>query len=239
MGRRIWVLPVLLIPVLIVVSFPASVVAPRLDLPSSLTQVHGSIWSGGASWQQPGWQPLNLSWRWRGGRNWHWQAVGGTTRLEGLWRMGQATALPSLQGQLNIDRLDLIHWLGVAKPTGTLELALSDVELSGRGALQADGRAVWRQAALVGAVQESLGDIEIVVQDRPSAGEGLELAVRSLTPASVQVRGGIVLDQNRYHVDVWLRAASDRSDLTSALANIGELQPDGQVRVRASGGMGL
>jgi hypothetical protein len=240
MGKRLWLLPVLLIPVLIVASFPASVVTSRLDLPLNLTQVHGSVWSGGASWQQPGWQPLDLSWRWRGGRLWHWQADGGITQLEGQWQMGPTVTLPSLQGELSIDRLDLVHWLGVARPTGTLELALSDVKLSGSSVRHAAGRAVWREAALVGAVQESLGDIEIAVQDhRPSADHGLELAVRSLLPAAVQVRGNIVLTQGRYQADLWLRAASGRGDLTSALAGLGELQPDGQVRVRVGGALGL
>ena len=239
MAKRIWLLPILLIPVLIVISFPAAVVTPRLDLPSNVTQVHGSIWSGNASWQQPGWQPLLLSWRWHGGRDWHWQADGGSTQLEGLWRPGQATVLPSVRGQLNIDRLDVAHWLGVAKPTGILELDLSDVELSGRGAPSAGGKAVWRQAGLVGAVQASLGDIEIAVENSPSVTQSLQLAIRSLAPAAVQVRGSIVLDQDRYNADVWLRAASDRSDLTPALASIGELQPDGQVRVRVSGAIGL
>ncbi|MFP4277858.1 MAG: type II secretion system protein N [Wenzhouxiangella sp.] len=239
MARRIWLLPVLLAPVFIIATLPAALVVPRLDLPVAISQVRGSIWSGQADWQQPGWQPLTLRWRWAGGRDWRWQADDGQTALAGLWRPGPDTMLPHVQGRLELQRLDLVHWLQVARPVGVLELDLTDVVVRRGHGLQASGRVTWRRAGLTGAIQESLGDIEITVDANSAVDQGVLLTVRSLTPAVVQVRGTIGLDSERYQTDLWLRAAAGRGDLTSALAALGELQPDGQVRLRIGGRTGL
>jgi hypothetical protein len=241
MVKRIWLLPVLLIPVLIAATFPAAVVVPRLDLPPNLARIAGTVWSGSAHWQQAGWQPLDVRWRWQGGREWHWEASGGQTLLQGRWLLAssRSSSLPAVSGQLELDRLDLAHWLAIARPVGVLEMNLSDVVLTGSGGLQAQGQIVWRAAELRGAIQETLGDIEILIDDEEGNAEEINLTVRSLSPASIQVRGSIVLNAVRYDADLWLRAAPGRTDLTSSLAAIGELQPDGQVRLQLGGSTGL
>lgn len=237
MGKRVWLLlPAVLVLVLVVATLPAALLAPRLGLPAGVTQIRGTVWSGSAEWRQPGWQPLALSWRWRGGRDWRWQASGGQTALAGRWRFGPEPVLPQVSGRLELERLDLVHWLGVARPIGTLELDLADVVFAAGAAPRAQGRALWRQAGLAGAIQESLGEIELAIEQ---AEDGLRLRVRSLRPAAVQVRGAIELTGARYAADLWLRAASGRPRLTAALAEVGELQPDGQVRLQVSGRTGL
>lgn len=239
MVKRIWLLPVLLIPVLILMTFPAAVVLPRLDLPPNLARISGTVWSGSAHWQQAGWQPLDVRWRWQGGREWRWEASGGDTFLQGRWMPGNSTFLPVLSGQLELERLDLAHWLSVARPVGVLEMDLSDVVLAASGALQANGRMVWREAGLRGAIREALGDIEILFDHGDAGAEQIKLSVQSLSPAPIQVRGSIVMNAARYDADLWLRAAPGRGDLTASLAAIGDLQPDGQVRLRLGGSTGL
>lgn len=221
---------------LLVLTLPADLLVSRLDLPDGIGQVRGTVWSGSARWQQPGWHPLAVEWRWRGGRDWQWRAQGGATDLHGSLRPGRELSLPTVQGRLELERLDLVHWLALARPVGSLELNLDDVLFVEARAPQAQGRILWRDAGLIGAVQESLGEIEILV----SEGENdLELRVRSLAPAPIQVRGRITLDAVRYEADLWLRAGPDRPGLTAALSDFGELQPDGQVRIRIGGATGL
>jgi hypothetical protein len=239
MLKRIWLLPVLLIPVLIVATIPAAVVLPRLDLPANLVQIGGTVWSGRAHWQQAGWQPLDIRWRWQGGREWQWEASGGETRLQGRWRLGHSTVLPALSGRMEIGRLDLAHWLSIARPVGILQIDISDVVLDEPDALQARGRLVWREAELRGAIQETLGDIEIRIDEQAAGTENMNLIVQSLSPAPIRIRGVIAMNADRYDADMWLRAAPGRSDLTASLASIGELQPDGQVRVQLGGSTGL
>ncbi|NDY96458.1 type II secretion system protein N [Wenzhouxiangella limi] len=238
MGKRIWLLlpGFLVLLVLVAVTLPAALLAPRLDLPPGLTQIRGTVWSGTAQWRQTGRQPLALKWRWRGGRHWHWQASGGQTALEGRWQPGSKARLPEIHGRLDLDRLDLIHWLQIARPVGWLDLALTDAVLAAGRAPQAAGKVVWRQAGLAGSIQEPLGEIEILAEN---VDEALRLEIRSLQPASVQVRGSISFQASRYDADLWLRAAAGRPELTAALADIGELQPDGQVRLRIGGRTGL
>lgn len=234
-GRWLWLaLPALL--VLLVLTLPAGLLVSRLDVPDGIGQVRGTVWSGQARWRQSGWQPLVLEWRWRGGRDWQWQAQGGATDLQGSLRPARTLTLPVVGGRLEMERLDLVHWLGLARPIGELELDLRDVVLADGEPPQAQGRILWRRAGLIGAVQESLGEIEILLDDQ---GENLNLQVRSLQPAPIQVRGQITLEADRYNADLWLRAERDRPGLTVALSDLGELQPDGQVRVRIAGATGL
>lgn len=217
-------------------TLPARLLVMYLDLPGELGQAEGTVWAGSARWRQAGHSPLEVQWSWRPGRQWDWQAVEGPTDLRGRWRPGRDLELPVVSGRLALDRLDLSHWLAVARPVGMLELDLHNVELAGGHAPQAQGRVVWRDAGLVGAVHESLGEIELLVAPGQ---DGLVIEVQSLKAAPVQVRGRIDVDAERYQVDLWLRAARARPDLQRALADLGERQPDGQVRLRLSGRSGL
>lgn len=229
-------LALLAMVVIAVLTLPARLLVMHLDLPDELVQPEGSIWAGSARWRQAGQQPLEVDWSWRSGRQWHWQALDGTTDLRGQWRPGRDLDLPRIQGWLALDRLDLSHWLVVARPVGVLELDLHDVERRAGQAPHALGRVVWRDAGLVGAVQESLGEIELLLAPAP---EILVIEVRSLEAAPIQVRGRIDVGAERYEVDLWLRTAADRPDLRRALTDLGEPQADGQVRLRVSGRSGL
>ena len=196
----------------LILTLPASLMLQVFDAPEPLQRAEGTVWSGQARWMQPGQQPLPVQWRWRGGLLWEWQASDGATALEGLWRPSGELSLPELRGQLAVERLDLGQWLRVSRPVGMLELALSDVRL-------AEARPPRAQGEL-----------------RPiSLEQGLRIEVESLQPAPIMVRGEIRVEGDHYQLDLWLRAERARPELQLALRDLGEPQPDGQVRLQMRG----
>lgn len=221
---------------MLVLTLPASLVISAFDGSDRLVRPQGSVWSGQARWLQPGQAPLLIEWRWTGGRVWRWQAADGQTDLQGLWRPGPTLMLPQLQGRLAVERVDLAQWLRVSRPLGFLELALEDVELAGGVPPRALGEVLWRDAGLAGAIQEPLGLIRLQLA---SAENALRIAVESLEPAPVMVRGHIDIDAEIYRVDLWLRSERARPELQQALIELGELQPDGQVRLSLRGASGF
>lgn len=234
--RKILWLALLAIPVIVLVTLPARVVLPWLDVPEGFNQVQGTVWSGRAQWRQPGQSPIRLEWRWRGGRNWRWQAEGVDTHLEGGWQpVSAGLSLTDIEGRLGLERVDLDYWLVNARPRGYLDVAIDRAQLVEGQVPEIAGRVTWREARLEGAVHESLGEIGV---DLVHENGNQSIRVESLRPASVQVRGRIELDAERYQVDLWLRASSDRPDLVSQLSRMGEMQPDGQVRIQLRGMLG-
>lgn len=221
---------------MLVLTLPAALVINAFDESQYLSRAEGSIWSGQARWQQPGQQPLLVQWRWAGGRSWQWQASDQSTELRGQWRPGRSLMLPVVEGRLAVERVDLAQWLQVSRPLGHLELMLEHVELLDHAPPQATGEILWRDAGLTGAIQEPLGLIRL----RLNPHEGvLRVAVESLEPAPVMVRGRIDLDADSYRVDLWLRGERGRPELQQALIYLGDLQPDGQVRLQLRGATGL
>ncbi len=229
-------LAALLLTALLLITLPATLVLQAVDVSDRLVRPEGTLWSGQARWQQPGQPPLPIEWRWAGGRNWHWRASDGSTDLQGLWRPGRTLQLPTVQGQLAMDRLDLAHWLRVSRPLGVLELALEQVELAQGKAPQAKGEVVWREAGLAGAIQESLGQIRLQLHP---AGMELRMEVQSLAPAAIRIHGHIVMDAQHYDLDLWLSSDPARPELQLALLDLGQAEPDGQVRWRLRGATGL
>lgn len=237
MRRLLWLL-VLVVPVLIIVTLPARVVVPRLEVGENVRHVQGTLWKGRAVWRQPGFVPLDIDWAWDGGRRWKWHARGAGVDLEGHWlpRPG-ATLLNDVAGRVDIERLDAHAWLLNARPAGQLAVDIRRALVADGSVPQIDGRLVWENARLEGTVHESLGEVTVELEARP--GQDSQTAqVASTKPGAVQVRGAIELGQKRYEVDLWLRASSDRSELLRQLVWLGEPQPDGQVRIRLDGGLG-
>jgi len=226
---------VVVVIVVVVLTLPAAVVAPRFDLPADLGRFQGTVWTGQARWMQTGQEPVAVHWRWAAGRRWHWQARGPGVALDGDWRPGNGVHLRAVAGRLAVERLDLSSWLLFARPTGQIELALDRVVLIAGQRPRIDGRAEWQEAGLQGTVQESLGRVEV---EFASDGEPTRAIIRSLEAAAITVRGTLEFDSSNYHLDLWLRAAAHRPDLTRQLGQLGEPQADGQVRIRLSGATG-
>ena len=232
--RKVIFLAVLAIPIILALTLPVSLIAPLLDLPPGLDRVRGTVWSGNARLQQPGQVPLNLTWRWQGGRHWQWQAADGQTDLRGRWRPSTVLVLEDIDGRLELDRVDLGHWLLATRPTGYLQLSMLQAELPSGEVPRLVGTVVWEEARLEGSVHERLGRIGI---DFEPDDQRLQAKVSSLEPAPIRVRGSIEADADRYEVDLWLRASADRPDLAREIGILGERQPDGQVRLRLSGAL--
>lgn len=235
MRKLLW-LALLAVPLIVVVTLPARVVVPHLAVGEDVRDVAGTVWQGNATWQQPGYLPVDLNWDWAGGRVWRWLAEGQGVDLEGRWRAAAGgTHLGEIVGTVSMDRLDARLWMVNARPLGDVELDIARAVLSDDRPPEIDGRIVWRNARLTGAVHESLGEITV----RLDGGDGRQLAkVESTQAGAVQVSGDIELGVERYTVDLWLRAASDRPELMRRLAWLGEPQPDGQVRIELSGALG-
>lgn len=227
--RWLLLLIVIALPVLIVITLPARVAVRALNadlLP--LEQIGGTVWRGRAVWSaQP---PLQLTWRWRAPLRWQWTLVGPDTDVSG--RLDPAPGglqLSDISGHLPVERLDLADWLPFTRPEGRLDVDLSSLTLRGREFTRAAGRMIWEDARLSGAVDEYLGRIEL----RLDEDHGVRAQVRSLDPVDVVVRGHLQLDGNAYAADIWLQAR--RPEVQRSLARMGEVQPDGQVRLQQEG----
>jgi hypothetical protein len=235
MRKLLW-LVLLAVPLVVVLTLPARMVVPRLEVGQDVRDVQGTLWGGQAVWQQPGTVPVDIQWDWSGGREWTWQARGVGVDLDGQWVLrGGATELKDVTGRIDMNRLDVRTWLMNARPRGFVELDVPSAVLFEAQPPEIDGRLVWRDARIEGTVQESLGEITV----RFDAGEdGQQARVESTEAGALSLRGTIEVGTERYNVDLWLRAAADRPDLLRQIAWLGEPQPDGQVRIQLSGALG-
>lgn len=235
MRKLLWLI-LLAVPLVVVVTLPARVIAPQLPIGEDVRDVQGTLWSGEAVWQQPGFAPLDVQWRWTGGRSWSWQALGPGVALDGRWRLrAGVTELADVKGTIEMHRLDARMWLVNARPRGHVELDIAGAVIAEGMPPEIDGRLVWRDARLEGTVQESLGEITVRLD---SGQQGQQARIESTRQGAIQVRGDIELGAERYDVDLWLRADADRPELLRQIAWLGEPQPDGQVRVQLSGALG-
>jgi hypothetical protein len=233
--RKILILAIIILPVIVLLTLPVRAVLPLFDLPDGLGQVQGTLWSGQANWNQPGHPPLQVAWRWSGGRDWLVEVTDPGTHLEGRLRPGGALHLVDLSGRVELDRVDLAHWFRNTRPTGHLEVDLDEAYLEPGEIPRLRGQVIWADARLEGGVHEHLGRVAIELEP----GSEHQLArLRSMDTAAVILRGEVRADEHEYRADLWLRASPDRPDLTRQLAGLGELQPDGQVRIELRGRLG-
>ncbi len=233
--RKILILAIILLPVIVLLTLPVRTVLPLFDPPDALGQVRGTLWTGQTSWNQPGHGPLRIEWRWSGGRDWLLEVTDEATHLEGRLRPGGGLHLVDVTGRIELDRVDLAHWFRNTRPAGHLEVDLDEGQLVSGEIPRLQGRVVWADARLEGGVHEQLGRVAIDLEPGPE----YQLArIRSLDTAPVLIRGEVRTDEHQYHADLWLRASSERPDLTRQLAGLGELQPDGQVRIQLRGMLG-
>lgn len=235
MRKLLW-LVALAVPLVIVLTLPARVIIPTMEIGDDVRNVQGTLWGGEAVWQQPGVAPLDIAWDWSGGREWTWQAKGVGVDLDGRWRLRAGTTeLTGISGRIDMNRLDVRTWLINARPRGYAELDIARALIAEGRPPEVDGRIVWRDARLEGTVQESLGEITMTLDP----GDGGQLArIESTEPGALMLRGTIELGAERYDVDLWLRASADRPELLRQIAWLGEPQPDGQVRIQLSGALG-
>lgn len=250
MMRLGWLLTIGVVVVLVIVlaTLPAALLVQRVELPVPVSQVQGTIWSGEARLRPPAQSPLQLSWQWRGGAEWHWQltealavtsgeavgeAMGGVaTRLNGRWSATSPQQVTQVHGVVPLSRVDVLNALVVVRPTGHLEVAFEHVALPRGQPPRVRGQMIWAQAGLRGVVRESLGRVEMLFSDD----DAQRAQLRSMEPAVITVDGVIELTATTYDIDVWL-SADRQSRLTRQLAQWGEVTDDGRVRIAMSGAL--
>jgi len=238
--RRLLFIALAVVPVLVILTLPASLVIPRFDPPAALGQYGGTIWSGQARWRQAGQVPMNLEWRWTWPWRWRWEASDGVSRVTGLWRPAEGIDLAQVQGRLAIERLDLGAWLPLSPPQGLIEVNLDRARFHPDRAPELQGVAIWADARLAGVVQEDLGRIELRFEPREGAATDRQRAqIQSLMPAAVLVDGSMEFAADAYRLDLWLQASPDRPELAGQLGALGERQADGRVRLQLQGQLGL
>jgi hypothetical protein len=229
------VLVLVAVPIIVLLTLPVAVLLPLANAPEALDQPRGTIWSGGASWTQPGHAPLKIDWRWRGGRRWNWRAEDSLTRLAGHWRPGRGIQLSDVQGEVALDRVDIEAWLPGSRPRGRLSVNLPAVVLVRGHSPRIEGRLVWENARLDGALHEELGRIEVRLSATP---ERQRASIRSLEPAPIQVDGQIEAGVRDYELALWLTPAPGRDDLARELSRLGPLDEQGRAHVQLRGALG-
>lgn len=233
--RRIIVLALLAIPIVVLLTLPVSVLLPLANAPETLDQPRGTIWSGGARWHQAGHAPLRINWRWQGGRDWHWRAEDDQTRLTGQWQPGSGFRVTDLAGELALERVDIEAWLPGSRPRGRLVVNLPSVELVRGRSPRIEGRLIWENARLEGALHEELGRVEVEL----SASDDLQRAqIRSLDPAPIQIEGQIEAGVGGYELELWLTPAPGREDLARELARLGPADAEGRTHIQLRGALG-
>ena len=107
---------------------------------------------------------------------------------------------------------------------GDLDIAIANARLRGPWPESANGTARWRNAAVAGAAQAELGDLEATFA---SAADGsIGGAVRDLG-GPLQLSGTLRVNAGSYDADATLRARDGNARVNEALRYIGEPQADG------------
>lgn len=224
------------LPMVILLTLPARIVTAPFDLPDAVGTVHGTVWNGTTSWQQPGFAPMAVNWNWSPPASWQWQATDGESRLSGyLQPHGLGIVLTALRGELALARVDIDRWLPDTRPRGRLHVDIARMRLGGREPPVIDGRVLWLDASLIGAVEAQLGTIELFLE---SGNREQAAQFRSLEAGEVEVNGEILLTGGRYELHARLTPLSGDPELARQLAWLGRPEDDGAVHIRFNGHTG-
>lgn len=225
----------IMLGVIVTATMPASVVRDitgvGADLP--LRQVRGTPWSGSADYMQPDHEPVSVRWSWQPVTTWNWTAESEDVNLVGAYSPGtRVQTFGHVSGDVAIRRFDVAEWLPGIRADGTVDVALSDLDLTDGRITAVSGDLVWREARLTGAANADLGRIRARFGE---TADGLRADLDSLDSAEITVDGHITLRDRTYTIDVWLQTAPDRDDLARALKPFGEVQADGRIRITHEG----
>ena len=235
--RLIWVF-LLVVPLGIVATLPASLFLPNEEGAVEFQQVTGTIWSGQARLKLPQQSPLPVSWRWGGGLTWDWSIASRDLAIEGQWRPSNRDRLENISGEVNIQYLDVAKWLVVIWPEGQLILDVSYVEFEPGIALAASGQLLWQKARLAGLVNESLGDLIIDLRPHETLAGHTIADIQSNSRGAVRVSGELSSNSDRYQALIKLQPSAERLDLLPYLLPLGRFS-DGAIRIERSGQLGV
>lgn len=226
----------LLVAIVVVITCPAEFayrfVGDRLGA-VKLSGISGSIWQGHAgSVQVFGTSLGTLDWQLQAAPLLHGLATAHVA-LSG----GEITAsgdLASSSGDaIDISNATVHAPAHIAAPAldipalqllGDLDIDVAQAHLSGAWPQSANGTAHWRNAAVVGAAQAQLGDIEATFASAADA--TIKGTVHDLG-GPLQLEGTFRVNAGSYDAEATLRARDGNPQVSEALRYIGEPQTDG------------
>lgn len=236
--RRLIFVLVLLLAVAIVVAitcpaeFAYRFIEDRLGA-VKLSGISGSIWQGHASGVQVFATPLGaLDWELRVAPLLHGEAVAHLT-LSGGEITAAGTVASSSADAIEITDAAVQAPAHVAAPAldipalqlfGDIDVAIARARLHGAWLESASGTAHWRNAAVSGAAQAQLGDLDATFA---SAADGTINGTVHDLGGPLQVDGTFRVNAGSYDADATLRARDGNPQVYEALRYIGEPQADG------------
>jgi general secretion pathway protein N len=235
--RLFFVLVVLLvIAIVVAVTCPADFayrfVGDRLGA-VKLSGISGSIWDGHASSVQVFGTPLGaLDWQLQAAPLLHGIAAAHLT-LSGGEITGAADAASSPGDAIDISNATVHAPAQVAAPAldipalqllGDLDIDIAHAHLRSAWPESANGTAHWRNAAVSGAAQAQLGDLEATFA---SAADGAIKGTVHDLGGPLQLDGTFRVNAGSYDADATLRARDGNAQVSEALRYIGEPQADG------------
>jgi len=215
-------------------------VADRLGA-VQLAGLSGSIWQGhAASTQLFGMELGTLDWRLQAAPLLHGEAaahltLGGgaitasgdvTRHFDGAMQIGSATIQVPAQfaaPALDIPALQLL---------GDLQIDVAQALLRQAWPESANGTAHWRNAAVAGAAQAQLGDLEATFA---SAADGSINGIVHDLGGPLQLNGTFVVSAGSYDAQANLSARDGNAQVGEALRYIGETQADGSSLLKIHG----
>jgi len=232
----LFLVAILIIACVVAITCPAQfaygLIADRLGA-IKLGGLSGSIWDGHASSVQVFGAPLGaLDWQLQAAPLLHGIATahlalsGGEITASGDVSGGSggavevADAMVHAPAHLAAPALDI----PALQLLGDLDIAIAHARLLGAWPEAANGSAHWRNAAVAGAAQAQLGDLEATFA---SAADGsIDGNVHDLG-GPLQLTGTFRLNAGSYDADATLRARDANAQVSEALRYIGEPQADG------------
>lgn len=208
--------------------------------PLRLRDLHGTIWKGRANhvellgrdfgalrWK---FQPLPLL---RGEAAAHFALSGPVVTAHGDVRRSGATT--------ELDATVLRMPAGIAAPVlgipalqllGTIEVDIASARLDGVRLAAASGSATWHDAAVAGAAQARLGDLQATFAADGAA--GIEGTVRDLG-GPLELSGTFNASLGSYAAQARLAARDGNPQVAEALQYVGQPQPDGSRDLQIRG----
>ncbi len=238
MPKRLLIVFVILVALGIVATLPARLVLPSATTGFQFQNIEGTIWSGQAQLRLPQQAPLPMTWQWSGGFIWHWSVDSADLSLDGQWRISDRHSVSKVSGQLDVDYLDIAQWLVVIWPVGQIDVAIETIRWQAPDWLEIQGRLVWGSAAIEGLVNESLGDIEVVMVPSASSPGFTEFVIASSASPALSVSGEALTNGDRYEVRLVLTPDENRRELLRYLSVLGQ-RGDGAITLTRSGQWGI
>ncbi|HET7778387.1 MAG TPA: type II secretion system protein N [Rudaea sp.] len=209
--------------------------------PLALHDLSGTVWQGRAAAAELLGQNLGaLEWRLRPAPLLHGEAIAQLTltgvdiTASGLvdrdadgqvWFRDVVARMPAriVAPVLAIPALDLL---------GTIEIDVARARLSGLWLADASGAAYWRDAAVAGAAQARLSDLQLTFAS--IAGGAISGVVHDLG-GPLQADGTFTASLGRYDAQVRLAARGDDPRVAEALQYVGQAQADGSRELLIEG----